>query len=192
MNRVADVFWIPIWLGLGLVLYFTSKRRGKRVGVWIIPGWPLLLLITALWPLAVFPGFPGIMLSLVLLSAVPAGVLVGERFGRSNLGMLVGLAVPAVSLAASSGLLLLLFVCWQPVLPPCPSGKCKRYRDYERAEKVEGGWNHRCRCGTEYFLEEDRQAGITRFMVIIAGGVRRPYMKRTPWGRWKPDREVSA
>lgn len=129
-------------------------------------------------------------LALGLILCTLIGALVGgARWGLAGVlpGMLVGLLV----VAAPSGLLLVLELVRErrnpppPWWPPCFRGPCGREVDFRRAPEEdlpEGLPCYRCACGDLYARSPER---IVR---VIAPGFELPYVVRDERGRWVPAR----
>jgi hypothetical protein len=115
------------------------------------------------------------------------GTLIGLRIGHPYYGALLGLLVLPLCHIVMLGIMLLWVWTWQPFRPPCRSGRCRRYGDYELL-KLENGQILRCHCGTEYLLIH-RKSGGMRLLEILPDGTQRPYMAHTSFGRWRPDSE---
>jgi hypothetical protein len=100
----------------------------------------------------------------------------------------------AVGMFALMGLLSL-FLLYRPFFPRCRNGRCRQqdylylYLDTEAVgqhktlEDTINGKLVRCGCGTIY-LESSREQ---RFYEVLDDGTLVPYMRYSPFGRWRAD-----
>jgi len=109
---------------------------------------------------------------------VGAGLLAGSRLG----------GVIGACCGAAAGWFLLWLISslnsWElGKAPICDYGKCKSWVDYNRLPDEAGGC-FQCRCGHRYLMR-----GGQRFLKVQPDGSITPYMRRSFWGHWRPDRE---
>ena len=115
-----------------------------------------------------------------------AGAIIGKLTGQGAIqGLVTGLLVAAAPLV-----LLVLGIAvqsaWRPILPPYRCGKCT-HRQYRVAPAAPGDADapgapvgFSCpECGRIY------QASGASFDELAADGRVIPYMRHSPWGRWK-------
>lgn len=132
-------------------------------------------------------GLRPIITVLFLVMLTLAGALVGSKHGHPVLGTLLGLSIFATLAFCYIGFVLLV-VFWQPPIPICGSGKCKRWKDYKIIKVDHGDWYFQCNCNTKYILKK-RNLHTKEFVELLSDGATRPYMYHTRFGRWKPEDE---
>jgi len=128
--------------------------------------------------------FPVFIISLLFI-LLGLGHWIGRKYEHPWLGMAIGIGIFMLTALCYIGVILL-HLWWQPNLPICHLGKCKKYKDYELIKLTDGSWVYRCCCGTYYILKEAEGKGRL-FMVYLEDGNTKPYLKHTRFGRWKSD-----
>lgn len=126
--------------------------------------------------------FPVIIVWFLLLLVI-MGYLVGLKY---NIHILKLPWYIILSLVLVSCFLIILYDRWQPLLPVCKSGKCKKWRDYKFLSSSDVGRIYRCSCGDDYVLIEGPH-GERHCMELLDDGITRPYMKHTRFRRWEKD-----
>lgn len=118
-----------------------------------------------------------------------AGGIVGAKHGISwgiggcLLGGLAGYALSAIFWLTVRGL-----VTWFG-LPDCRVDAVHKGHILRRTARTREGTVWVCGCGLRYFETCWRLLRRARFLEILPDGSLRPYMQRSPFGRWKPDCE---
>jgi hypothetical protein len=107
----------------------------------------------------------------------------GGRYGTIGwiLGVPLGFGLGIAALKALGSPFGIWYKC-RPLRPPCRNGKCKA-GDYQLLRATTDGSVFQCQCGDKYF----RLGRTGRFLEILPDGSLRPYMRRTPFGKWQPD-----
>lgn len=128
-------------------------------------------------------GIRSVIIMSFLLILILAGALIGSKQGHLCIGALIGLGA-FLSFFCFFVMILFLAMLWQPALPACQSGKCKKYKDYILLKITPDYWLYQCGCGTKYILKRHNSCG-RKFMKFISDDKTKPYMERTRFGRWK-------
>lgn len=106
--------------------------------------------------------------------------------GHVFLGAAAGfglIMLPFSVLMTLIGLLLFVLSLWRPDEPRCTCG-LRRY-DYVKTVEPDDQvpdtvqYEYRCACGRRYVLRN------SQFQRVDIGGIRRPYMIHSAWGRWR-------
>lgn len=121
----------------------------------------------------------------LFLMLIVFGYTIGNKSEQGLLGAILGVLV-FVGLCFVYAGIAFTWTIWQPSVPPCKNNKCKKFEDYENEEPVQDGLLYRCGCGTQYFYQKNK-SGEVKFMELMSEDVKRPYMLRSRFGRWKPD-----
>lgn len=128
-------------------------------------------------------GMNHLMLLILLIAMVAAGTVIGESYDHSWLGMFLGLFSFILLCSVYVGICLI-SLWWQPSLPVCKTGKCKRHKDYTLLRVIPEGGVYRCACGNEYLGTRTAKGGK---LLLEYGhdGSTRAYMHCSRFGRWK-------
>ena len=112
------------------------------------------------------------------------GYWIGQKYGRPWTGTLWGISIFVVVGIAYFLFSIFAYCYWQPMLPICKSGKCRKERDFEPSATEPEKRYYTCKCGIRYVLQRKGTYG-RQFMEVLPDGTTKPYMKHSRFGRWK-------